>query len=435
MKERIRPYGLFVVLCLILPFHSVYIFSQDKPNSTRKNYKLINGQWFDGKGFRLQTFYSIDGILTKKKPRGEVETVDLANEFVVPPFTEAHNHNLGSAIHLNREFTRQMIQRYLAAGVFYIKIPGNPVDNATLLRREFVNRPDSVDVSYANGVLTSHDGHPIGMTIDSFKEAGATPPSIAKLEDSSIFIIESEADLLTKWEKIMAGKPDFIKTILSHSGNFAKRRTIPKLFGYNGLDPELLPRIVKKAHAAGLRVSTHIYSAADFRAAVRAGVDEINHMPGIRFDEGTNEADYTLTTEDAKRAAEQGIIVVATASLAPLFSKGEALAKVQSMQRKNLELLKRNSVRLAVGSDNYMDTSVGEAMYLKSLSVFDNAELLRMWCETGTYTTFPHRKIGYLREGYEASFIVLRGNPLTNFENVRDVHMLFKQGFVVGANK
>ena len=82
-----------------------------------------------------------------------------------------------------------------------------------------------------------------------------------------------------------------------------------------------------------------------------------------------------------------------------------------------------------------MDTSVGEAIYLKSLSVFDNAELLRMWCETGTYTTFPHRKIGYLREGYEASFIVLRGNPLTNFENVRDIHMLFKQGFLLGANK
>jgi imidazolonepropionase-like amidohydrolase len=266
------------------------------------------------------------------------------------------------------------------------------------------------------------------MTIDSFKEAGAPPPSVAELEGSSLFIIESETDLLTKWEKIMAGKPDFIKTILSHSENFAKRRTIPKLFGYNGLDPELLPRIVKKAHSAGLRVSTHIYSAADFRAAVRAGVDEINHMPGIRFDEGTNEADYTLTPEDAKRTAQQGIIVVATASLAPLFSKGEALAKVQSVQRKNLELLKRNGVRLAVGSDNYMDTSVGEAMYLKSLNVFDNAELLRMWCETAAYTTFPHRKIGYLREGFEASFLVLGGDPLTNFDSVKNIKIKFKQG-------
>jgi hypothetical protein len=34
-------------------------------------------------------------------------------------------------------------------------------------------------------------------------------------------------------------------------------------------------------------------------------------------------------------------------------------------------------------------------------------------------TIFPRRKIGHLREGYEASFIVLRGNSLENFERVR----------------
>ena len=312
-------------------------------------------------------------------------------------------------------------------------IPGNPADNAAILRREFVNRPDSVDVTFANGVLTSKDGHPIGMTLDSFKQAGIAVPSVAELEGKGFFIIESEADLLAKWEQILAGKPDFIKTILFHSQSFAKRRETPNLFGYNGLDPQLLPRIVKQAHAAGLRVSTHINSAADFAAAVRAGVDEINHLPGAIFEQGTNEADYLIKPEDAKRAAKQGIIVVTTTNIAPLFAKGEALAKVQYAQRKNLQLLKQNGVQIAVGSDNYMDTSVEEAMYLKSLNVFDNAALLKMWSVTSAQTIFPRRRIGHLREGYEASFIVLRGNPLENFEHIRNIQLRVKQGLLLNA--
>jgi imidazolonepropionase-like amidohydrolase len=424
------------VLWLMLSFLSIYVFSQTQSNnSSRKIYKFTNGQWFDGKNFRRQTFYSVGGVLIKRKPSNIDETIDLENGFVIPPFAEAHNHNVGSAIYLNREFTRQMIQRYLADGIFYVKIPANDAANAAILRREFVNRPDSVDVTYSNGVLTSRDGHPIGMTLDSFKQAGAAAPSIAELEGKGFFIIESEADLLAKWERIMAGKPDFIKTVLSHSESFARRRETPTLFGYNGLDPQLMPRIVKQAHAAGLRVSTHISSAADFATAVRAGVDEINHLPGISFEQGTTEADYLITLEDAKRAAKQGTVVVTTANLAKFFAKGEALAKVQSAQRKNLQLLKQTGVRLAVGSDNYATTSVEEAMYLKSLNVFDNAELLRMWSVTAAQTIFPRRKIGHLREGYEASFIVLRGNPLENFERVRDIQLRFKQGFLVNATQ
>jgi hypothetical protein len=434
MRNVSKLTAFFLILWLLSSSRSIHVFSQPQSNDlSRKIYQFINGQWFDGKKFQRQTFYSVGGILTKRRPSKVDETIDLADGFVVPPFAEAHNHNLGSAVYLNDEFTQQMIQRYLAAGIFYVKIPANPADNAAILRREFVNRPDSVDVAFSNGVLTSRDGHPIGMLLDSFKQAGVAAPSVAEHDGKGFFIIESEADLLSKWERILAGKPDFIKTILCHSQGFAKRRENPTLFGYNGLDPQLMPRIVKQAHAARLRVSTHVNSAADFAAAVRAGVDEINHLPGIRFDQGTNEADYLITAEDAKRAARQGTVVVTTANLAKFFAKDEALAKVQSAQRKNLQLLKQHGVRLAVGSDNYTTTSVEEALYLKSLNVFDNAELLKMWSVTAAITIFPRRKIGHLREGYEASFIVLRGNPLENFERVREIQLRFKQGLLINA--
>jgi hypothetical protein len=434
MKNVSKRRAFFSVLWLLWSFQSSYVFSQTQANNSgRKTCRFTNGKWFDGRSFQRQTFYAVDGLLTRKKPSVVDETIDLADGFVIPPFAEAHNHNLGSAVYLNREFTRQMIQRYLAAGVFYVKIPANPAEHAAVLRRELVNRPDSVDVAFSNGVLTSRDGHPIGMTLDSFKQAGAAVPKVEELEGKGFLIIESEADLLAKWQQISAGKPDFIKTILYHSEDFARRRDNPALFGYNGLNPQLLPRIVKQAHAAGLRVSTHVNTAADFATAVGAGVDEINHLPGLRFESGTREADYLIAPRDAKRAAAQHIVVVTTAIVATYFAKGTPLETVQATQRKNLQLLKQNGVRLAIGSDTYTSTSVEEALYLKSLAVFDNAELLRMWSLTAAQTIFPRRKIGRLREGYEASFLVLRGNPLENFERVRDIQLRVKQGVLVNA--
>jgi hypothetical protein len=46
-------------------------------------------------------------------------------------------------------------------------------------------------------------------------------------------------------------------------------------------------------------------------------------------------------------------------------------------------------------------------------------------------TIFPHRKIGHLREGYETGFLVLSGNPLDNFERIKNIQLRFKQGYLI----
>lgn len=45
------------------------------------------------------------------------------------------------------------------------------------------------------------------------------------------------------------------------------------------------------------------------------------------------------------------------------------------------------------------------------------------WCES------PKRKIGALKEGDEASFLALEGNPIEDFQNVGRIKLRFKQGF------
>jgi imidazolonepropionase-like amidohydrolase len=51
-----------------------------------------------------------------------------------------------------------------------------------------------------------------------------------------------------------------------------------------------------------------------------------------------------------------------------------------------------------------------------------------MWCETTSEAIFPGRKIGRLKDGYEANFLVLAGDPLKDFANTGKIEMRFKQG-------
>ena len=68
---------------------------------------------------------------------------------------------------------------------------------------------------------------------------------------------------------------------------------------------------------------------------------------------------------------------------------------------------------------------------MRTLEVFSNAELLRMWSTNCARILFPNRGVGGLDPGHEASFLVLDGDPTANFDAVRSIRLRVKQGAVV----
>lgn len=75
------------------------------------------------------TFYAVDGILTKQKPSGPIETVDLQGRFAVPAFGDAHVHFPST------EQNFEMANRaFLQAGVFYVLNAGGSADTENPLR-------------------------------------------------------------------------------------------------------------------------------------------------------------------------------------------------------------------------------------------------------------------------------------------------------------
>ena len=418
--ERSSARGAAILLALAaIASGTGFVDTPGKP--LEKNYKFVNGQWFDGQGFHPKVFYSVGGVFAERAPERIDETIDFKNGFVVPPFADAHNHAIAGPNNIDK-----ILKHYLTDGIFYAKNPAS-IHRDTAQIADKINRPDGVDVVFANAGITATGGHPVKL-YEQFLSKVKKPGPDGTFENIAYVIIDNPQDLEKKWPAILADHPDFIKGHLLYSEEFDKRRADPAYYGDKGLDPKVLALLVAKAHEAGLRVSCHIETAQDFRNALAAGVDEINHMPGY-FPDLKHTDWFPITKEDAEAAARKGVVVVTTTYVvADEVKKPDEIAKMRAIQAANLRLLRDAGVQIAIGPDVYTATALDEAMNLQSLSVFDNRALLKMWCETSAATIFPKRKIGRLADGYEASFLVLGGNPLERFENVRDIRMRFKQG-------
>jgi imidazolonepropionase-like amidohydrolase len=419
---------------------------------------FTNGRWFDGTSFQPRTAYSVNGTLRFTAPARIDRSIDLSGAWVIPPFAEAHNHNIDGAV---EERSLAAIRKYAADGVFYVKIQGNYPLTGEQRGRLPINRPGAPDVAFAQAFITATGGHPSVLHEEILLRQGYYPGlTKAELRDKVYVTVDTEEELAARWPRILAQRPDFIKTNLWRSDELERRRNDPVFAGRRGLAPGIVRLIVDRAHAAGLRVSAHVVNGADFRNAVDAGVDEIVHLPAAGASAAVEQRMAQIVTgtldeaairqiaaelgrvdpadpstlpvrpEDARLAAQRGTVVVTTLSLSAR-AQAPLLPLIRTVQSASLRTLIDSGVTLAIGSDNVRDSSVLEAGHLQSLGVLDNRALLKLWVEDTPRAIFPERRIGFLREGYEASFLALEGNPLDDWRNVRRIALRVKQGVEV----
>ncbi|MDR4459223.1 MAG: amidohydrolase family protein [Nitrospirales bacterium] len=417
---------------------------------TAGTYAFINGQWFDGQSFSQDTWYAVQGSLTRFRPESVEQTIDLKGGFVVPPFGEAHTHNVEGAWNID-----QVINHYVRDGIFYVKNPNDISEFVEQIRGK-LNTPTTIDVVFAHAGLTGPNGHPIDL-YENMLRTHRYEPVIGKREKGwfngrAYFSISSLKNFEEQWPTIMATKPDFLKLYLADSEHFG---TEPHSLTHGfrkGLDPQLIGPIVAHAHQQGLRVSAHIETAADFRTATQGQVDEIAHLPGWYLPSPAQRSAVLLTQEDAQLAAAHRTVVITTTAAEHFHPpghhqsdskahphspantndhKGQSTENIREVAREiqidNLRLLQQAGVTIAIGSD-HAETALAEALHLHQMRIFDNLTLLKIWSETTPRTIFPSRKIGRLDEGYEASFLVLQGNPLEDFTQVRNIIFRLKQG-------
>jgi hypothetical protein len=277
-----------------------------------------------------------------------------------------------------------------------------------------LNRPTSVDFITALQGFTGSGGHPLKI-MRQFQAMGVIPKEWTEkdFDGKAVMIVDNAKDIPSHWNLLIKDKPDFVKAFLLYSEEYGKHKDNLKK---TGLDPKLLPEIVRRAHEAGLYVSVHIETATDFHNALIVGADEIAHLPLVDFNTEVGNKVFLISEADARLAARRGVRVITTLGWINNdddFANNPKRAEEVKQQIiiPNLRLLKRHGVKLLVGSDQFRQTSLPEILLISSLNVFTNLELLKISCEVTPQTVFPKRKIEFLRDGYEASFLVLDGNP------------------------
>jgi hypothetical protein len=398
-----------------------------KPAHPTTTYEIRNGKWFAATEFRDATWYSTNGVLTSHRPAHVDSVIDLRGQYVVPPFAEGHNH------WLEPRAIDAYVQAYLRDGVFYLK----DMANAPVIRVHLdsaLDKPTSIDFISANQGFTGSGGHPLQIA-RQFLAFGSFPKNWTErdLTDNVVNVVDSLPDLYRVWPAFIKGPPDFVKVFLLYSEEYDRRKNDTAFLFKRGLNPAFVPDIVRLAHASNLRVAAHVYTAADFHNALIGGVDDIAHLPGAGYDSVLGYRAFRISVADAQLAARRAVTVTTTIVWLDDYAGSPRQRLIDSVVKPNLELLRANGVTILLGSDEFRGTSLHEARLLSSLGVFTNAALIDIWSRITTQAIFPRRKLGTFANGYEASFLVLSKDPITDFSGVQSITLRMKQGHILDA--
>lgn len=413
-------------------------------DTTTHNVAYINGQWFDGETFVDRTLYSSDGYFTDQEPSRIDSTVDLNRKFVIPPFGDAHTHNLEAPEQLN-----EMESKYIKDGIFYVQVLTNHASKVASFRDEF-NKPETIDVMYANGGLTSTLGHPfvafetsaMGLHWSAMFTQRDRVMQSRLVENDAYWFLDNPEEVQEKWDNIMATNPDLLKIYLIRTSEHDDLINTNNM-GNFGLSASTAQAIVTKAKERGLRVVAHVETAEDFRIGLDIGVDGFGHLPGYSWNAEAGSEEYRLTDEDLRRAAQANVYVTPTVNFARVYATkydkngmssvdDERLRIVNQFLKSELKRLHEAGITIAMGSDQQGETSLLELNYIhEELQIFDNATLLQMATYTTPQAIFPGRLIGKFENGYEASFLALDSNPLIHWSALKEISMRIKQGNII----
>jgi hypothetical protein len=373
---------------------------------------FANANVWSGKAFVSQTLAMRDGMFvpaTTDMPR-----FDAKGLYFIPPFADGHTHNIDTP---SDGASNKFHKMAIAQGVFYALNPNN-LRPAGPTRKAVKGL---VEFEASGGGITRPGGHPEPLYTWMANRGWLGSLTAKELEGRAFHHATTAAEAKKAVRKVKDNGARFVKLYLLNHDSAQS----------GGLSAEVFAVAAAEAKKLGLRPIVHIENAADFRLAVKSAVHAIVHVPYQLPDGSSSTATLLIAPEDAKAAAMADIIVVPTTTVVLARYDGAQLAAMQSVQKRNLAVLRDAGVKLAVGADSFSLTMHDEITTLRSFALFEGADMLNMATSHGTSLVFPGRKLGRLAAGYEASFISYFFNPIGNWASLREPVLGVRAGEVM----
>ena len=399
------------------------------------NAKLLNGHR-DMHVEEGKYIYVSEGKIEKitKSLEDGYDIVDLEGKYILPGLINMHVHLAGNGAHsgkqkdnkktvdflftnpVTRAIAYQMVCNFakleLYGGVTTIRTVGGLKDLDTRLRNEIkAGKKTGPTILAANEGITVEGGH----------MAGSVARVAKNNEEAKRFVEASYAQGV-----------DLVKLMVTGGVLDAKEKGVP---GEMKMPEDMIQTICKKAHQLGLLTSAHVESTEGVKAALRNGVDSIEH--GAKPDQ-----------EMIDLFKEKKAFLITTLSPALPFALFDpSVSKVDDTQLFNGKMVFDGIVECSKAAlENHIPVGLGNDVGCPWITQYDfYRELVYFHKYVGVtngfalYTATLQNAIlagisdvtGSIDAGKQADMIVVKENPLDDLNALKNIDIVFTKGKMV----
>ncbi|HEY2658922.1 MAG TPA: amidohydrolase family protein [Caulobacteraceae bacterium] len=371
----------------------------------------------------------ITGVQAGFVSPADAEIVDLSNDTVMPGFIDCHVHisaRLPSKTNateyalthtdLDRAFDAAVFTRAMLQQGFTSARDVGGGDETTAVR-------DAIDDGKIAGPRLWVSLEPLGPTAGHGDARSGLDPQLDHPGwDNGIVDTPEQARIRVREHKRRGA--NLIK--MMPSGGIASTGDDPR---QQLMTDEEMKVAVDTAHALGMKVAAHIYPAGAIEAAVRAGVDSVEHGSFATADtfalmkaHGTYLVP-TLTVFETFYVAARDHPELLTPGTAPKELANDQLPK------RNLPLAIKSGVKIALGSD------IGEGDHAQEFTLMiangmAPADALFAGTRNAADLIGASNRIGSIQPGRFADLVATPGNPLSDPSQFEHVDFVMKGGTV-----
>ncbi len=379
---------------------------------------------------------------------------ESAGKTLMPGFIDMHVH-LGAPGGVYKDQSKyatdagqRRLAAYLYSGVTAVRSTGDFLDSVLRYRQAIASdHYDGAEVFACGPLFTAEGGHPEEL----LKNFPSNMRDAAKKQFLRQPKTAAEAD--TQVDALKKDGVDCIKSVLE-AGNSE--------WGLmNRFDTGLYKAVVSEATKDGLPTATHTGSLADMEVAIDAGTSSIEH--GAMMEEVGAEVfekmksrniayDPTLSVYEGLAAFRSGGAKLLDNSLLQTVGPADLLADTRAylkaeksaktfdsyqplLARLNQNLLRayKAGVLLITGSDagNMMvvhGPTVQHEMELWVKAGIPAADVLQAATYNAAKVLRADKRIGLIQPGYDATFVLLDGDPVQDIGNTEHISAVFFRG-------